>query len=95
MSGKRINQFNLMLTESELENLKKQAEERGFVNKSQYLRELVKHDAEGENVSQSLMLDMVEDMAAGMHYAMKRYSLLIVGSSLAVLVMTILIYLKI
>ena len=41
---KRVNQFNLMLKESELELLKEKAEKKGFPNKSDYLRELIKKD---------------------------------------------------
>ena len=42
---KRVNQFNLMLKDSEMELLKEKAEEKGFPSKSDYLRELIKKDA--------------------------------------------------
>jgi Arc/MetJ-type ribon-helix-helix transcriptional regulator len=42
---KRVNQFNLMLKDSELELLNENAEEKGFPSKSDYLRELIKKDA--------------------------------------------------
>lgn len=52
MAGKRVNQFNLMLTDEELSLLREQAEINGFVNKSQYLRELLRDDA-GRNKAES------------------------------------------
>ena len=95
MGGKRTNQFNLMLTESELKKLKKQADERGFVNKSQYLRDLVKHDAEGESVSGSTMMGKIEEVASNMQSSLKLSSILIIVSSLALLALAVLIYLNI
>jgi len=44
MPGKRTNQFNLMLTDHELAMLKEKAAKSGFVNKSQYIRELIRDD---------------------------------------------------
>lgn len=42
---KRVNQFNLMLKESELELLNQGAEKNGFSNKSDYIRTLIEKDA--------------------------------------------------
>ncbi|UCH94643.1 MAG: hypothetical protein JSV88_30870 [Candidatus Aminicenantes bacterium] len=42
---KRVNQFNLMMKDSELELLNRNAEQKGFSSKSDYIRELIIKDA--------------------------------------------------
>ena len=49
---KRVNQFNLMLKESELELLNQGTEKKGFSSKSDYIRELIKKDAADREIGE-------------------------------------------
>lgn len=49
---KRVNQFNLMLKESELELLKRNSEKKGYTNKSDYIRDLIEKDVANREIGQ-------------------------------------------
>jgi len=49
---KRVNQFNLMLKESELELLNRNSEKKGYANKSDYIRELIEKDAADREIGE-------------------------------------------
>jgi len=93
VTKRRINQFNLMLTEEELALLHRNAENRGYVNKSQYLRELLKNDSHGDctDYEQRITWEQIDNRN---RKYMRRCLLWIVASTVVLFIMTILIYIK-
>lgn len=49
---KRVNQFNLMLKESELERLNRNSDKKGYENKSDYIRDLIEKDAADREIGE-------------------------------------------